>query len=116
MELCVKAGQPEPEFVEQAGSVGVRFPVGGYHPPLRIAHDLTERQREVLQILASAPRLAFRVIASRLSSRPADRTLRDDLAHLKRLGLVGSEGYGRGATWALAAVETERNRARIRRK
>jgi len=111
VELCVKAGHPEPEFVEQAGAVGVRFPVGGYHPPLRIAHDLTERQREILQILASAPRLAFRVIASRVSSRPADRTLRDDLAHLKRLGLVGSEGHGRGATWALAAVETERNRA-----
>ncbi len=30
VELCVEAGHPEPEFVEQAGAVGVRFLPSGY--------------------------------------------------------------------------------------
>ena len=42
---CVAAGQPEPEFEEQAGAVVVRFRPSGYHPPLRVGHDLTERQQ-----------------------------------------------------------------------
>ncbi|RLB79092.1 MAG: hypothetical protein DRH15_09425 [Deltaproteobacteria bacterium] len=52
VELCVKAGHPEPEFGEQAGSVWVRFLPSGYIAPHRVAHDLTERQREILQTLA----------------------------------------------------------------
>jgi hypothetical protein len=28
--------------------------------------------------------------------------LRDDLLHLKRLGLIDSRGHGRGAVWFLA--------------
>ncbi|MGH3087013.1 MAG: ATP-binding protein, partial [Rubrobacteraceae bacterium] len=47
VELCVKAGHPEPEFVEQAGALGVRFLPSGYIAPHRIALDLTVRQREV---------------------------------------------------------------------
>jgi hypothetical protein len=35
----------------------------------------------------------------------ADRTLRDDLPHLKRLGLIDSRGHGRGAVWFLGAAQ-----------
>jgi hypothetical protein len=49
----VKAGHPEPEFGEQAGSVWVRFLPSAYIAPHRVAHDLTQRQRELLQILAN---------------------------------------------------------------
>jgi len=35
-----------------------------------------------------------------LPSPPPDRTLREDLIHLQRLGLIESEGYGRDATCA----------------
>lgn len=101
VELCTKAGHPEPEFGEQAGSVWVRFLLSGYIAPHRTAHDLTERQREVLHILAGAPRLGLREIRSKMAAPPADRTLREDLFHLKRLGVVGSEGHGRGSYWFL---------------
>ena len=101
VELCVKAGHPEPEFVEQAGAVGVRFIPSGYIAPLRVSHDLSTRQRAILQLLAREPSLAFRDLRAGLSNPPADRTLRDDLAHLKRLGLVASQGRGRGALWFL---------------
>jgi ATP-dependent DNA helicase RecG len=43
---CVAAGQPEPEFEEQAGAVVVRFRPSGYHPPLRVGHDLSRPPAE----------------------------------------------------------------------
>ncbi len=49
--MCVAAGHPAPQFQERAGSVVVRFLVKGYVPPLRIGHDLSERQRRVLHAL-----------------------------------------------------------------
>jgi ATP-dependent DNA helicase RecG len=101
VELCVKAGHPEPEFGEQAGSVWVRFLPSGYIAPHRVAHDLTERQREILQVLARSAYLAFREIRQSIDNPPPERTLREDLIHLKKLGLIGSEGFGRGAVWRL---------------
>jgi ATP-dependent DNA helicase RecG len=101
VSLCVKAGHPEPEFGEQAGSVWVRFRPSRYSPPLRVEHDLSERQREILHILARSSPLAFREIRKEMSKAPPDRTLREDLIHLKRLGLVDLDGRGRGATWRL---------------
>jgi len=106
VELCVKAGHPEPEFGEQAGSVWVRFLPSGYIAPHRVAHDLTERQREILQTLASS-KMALREILSALSHPPSLRTLRDELYHLKRIGLLDTKGYGRGATWFLAQTSKD---------
>ncbi len=36
-----------------------------------------------------------------LTSPPASATVRDDLYHLKRLGLIELKGRGRGAIWGL---------------
>ena len=105
VELCVKAGHPEPEFVEQTGAVGVRFLPSGYVAPHRVTSDLTDRQREVLQVLAGARSLPLREIMRRFSKPPAQATLRDDLYHLQRLGLVALRGHGRGAVWYLASAE-----------
>jgi ATP-dependent DNA helicase RecG len=101
VELCVQAGHPEPEFVEQAGAVGVRFLPSGYIAPHRIAHDLTTRQRRVLQVLATRMDAGFSGLRSSIAPAVAVRTFRDDLLHLKRLGLIGLRGRGRGATWFL---------------
>ncbi len=101
VELCVKAGHPEPEFGEQAGSVWVRFLPCGYIAPHRVAHDLTERQREILLIIAHHGPIPLRGIMDRMSNPPASATVRDDLYHLKRLELIDSKGHGRGAVWLL---------------
>ena len=101
VELCVKAGHPEPEFGEQADSVWVRFLPSGYIAPHRIAHDLTERQREILQIIAEYGPVPLRRIMDRMTHPPASATVRDDLYHLKRLDLIESRGHGRGAVWLL---------------
>jgi ATP-dependent DNA helicase RecG len=47
------------------------------------------------------PSSAFRQVRKKLNEAPPDRTLREDLIHLKRLGLVDLEGRGRGAAWRL---------------
>lgn len=100
VELCVKAGHPEPEFDERAGALGVRFLPSGYIAPHRIALDLTARQRGILQILAGEE-LPLRDITARLSTPAPSRTVRDDIYRLKDMGLVKAKGWGRGAVWIL---------------
>ncbi len=104
VSLCVKAGHPEPEFSEQANSFCIRFLPSGYIAPYRISHDLTERQRHILQSVATyfGRGITFIEVKLKLSNPPADRTLRDDFQHLKRLGLIDVQGYGRGAKWFLS--------------
>ena len=107
VELCVQAGHPEPEFVEQAGAVGVRFLPSGYVAPHRVAHDLTTRQREILQALAGKQEVNFGDLRAMVAPTAAERTFRDDLLHLKRLGMIGLRGRGRGASWFLIAASGE---------
>lgn len=107
VELCVRAGHPEPEFGEQTNSVWVRFLPSGYIAPHRVTHDLTQRQREILHVLSKKPSMALREIRTRLESPPSDRRLREELLHLKKLGLVSTSGYGRGAAWSLVRTINE---------
>jgi ATP-dependent DNA helicase RecG len=101
VELCVAAGQPEPEFEEQAGSVVVRFRPSSYVPALRVSHGLSARQREVLQILGDRKKWKVQDILARLAAPPAKRTLQDDLSLLRQFGLIESSGRGQGARWWL---------------
>jgi len=107
IELCVKAGHPEPEFMEESGAFCVRFLPSGYIAPHRVAHDLTERQREILQVLPQQPSMPLREIRARMKDPPSDRRMREELLHLKRLGLISSEGYGRGSNWSLEGSHKE---------
>jgi ATP-dependent DNA helicase RecG len=118
VELCVQAGHPEPEFVEQAGAVGVRFLPSGYIAPHRVAHELTIRQREILQALARKHEVNFGDLRAMVAPAVAVRTFRDDLLHLRRLGMIGLRGRGRGTSWFLiGAVDgIGRNKAGMRRK
>lgn len=101
VELCLAAGQPEPEFEEQVGCVVVRFRPSCYVPPLRVSHDLSERQREILNILGDRKKWKVQDILSKLAAPPAMRTLQDDLSLLRQFGLVESSGRGPGARWSL---------------
>jgi ATP-dependent DNA helicase RecG len=105
VSLCVKAGHPEPEFFEQSTSFVVRFLPSAYIAPHRISHDLTDRQRQILQSLSISldKGTTFTEIKFKISNPPANRTLRDDFQHLKRLGLIDVSGHGRGAKWYLIA-------------
>lgn len=98
VEMCVRAGHPEPEFSERAGFFGVRFVPNHYIGPPPIDYHLTDRQREILAIVGSR-RVHLREIISRLKNVPATVTVRRDLYQLKRHGLIDFVGYGRSAAW-----------------
>jgi len=102
VELCQAAGHPEPKFEQRAGEVVVRFIAGDYTPPHRIGHDLSDRQRQVLQILAGGVTKRFSDIYQQLENPPAERTVREDLRLLRELGMVELSGHGAGARWKLA--------------
>lgn len=107
VDLCVRAGHPEPEFLEESGAVGVRFLASGYLAPHRVAHDLTARQREILQVLARRQHSSFAEIRDGLRAAPSDRSVRNDLTHLRTLGLAQLSGRGRGARWSLETARQE---------
>lgn len=101
-ELTTQAGLPRPEIEDAGGCVTVRFRPSRYLPPQRVAHDLTERQRQALALLDASPGgLALRDIRLGLDGSPPEWEVKQDLALLKRLGLVETRGHGRGARWLL---------------
>ena len=103
-ELAIAAGLPRPEIAEIPGAVVVRFQSTRYVPPQRVGHDLTERQRSVLGMVAARPDgLALREISAALQDPPAEWELKNDLALLKQLGLIEPRGHGRGAVWILVS-------------
>lgn len=107
VDLCLRAGHPEPVFLDETGAVGVRFLVSTSIAPRRVARDLTARQREILDVLARADSMAFSDVRAGLRDAPSDRSVRNDLAHLRDLGLASLEGHGRGARWSLASPGEE---------
>lgn len=109
IEACRAYGVAPPEFSEQAGVVTVTFKavVG---PEAReeaargaareAGRDLTERQQEILRVLGQKPAMPLREISAAMEAAPSDRRLREELLHLKRLGLVEQSGHGRGSSWS----------------
>ena len=104
VELCVKAGHPEPEFEERSGEVIVRFNASGYVPPHRVEHDLSDRQRRILHVLRDGVRFRSAEILERMMPKPSPTVLRDDLNFLRSCGLVEGSGRGVGARWWLRPV------------
>lgn len=101
IELCRAAGQPEPQFEERSGEVVVRFRPGGYTPPHRVGHDLTERQRRILHVLSDGRKWRSSEIVGQLPEPVPRNTLLEDLRVLRDLGLVESGGRGGAARWWL---------------
>ena len=100
-EMMDRAGLPRPEIEEIPGAVVVRFRATRYQPPTRIGHDLTDRQREVLDLLASSGALRLGDILPLLKPGATARALREDLYLLRRFKLVDFSGRTRGARWRL---------------
>jgi ATP-dependent DNA helicase RecG len=102
VEQATLAGLPRPEIEEIPGAVLVRFRPSRYLPPRRVGHDLTERQQEVLALVAARPEgVALRDVIAGLENPVPAWQLKNDLALLKQLGLIEPRGHGRGAVWAL---------------
>ena len=101
VRLVEEAGLARPQFEERAGSLVVRFLPTGYLAPTRVDHDLSELQRELLEVLAGSGPASLSEIRVTLQVTAADRTVQENLGLLRTLGLVASTGRGRGARWWL---------------
>jgi ATP-dependent DNA helicase RecG len=101
VELSREAGLVSPEFESQAGEVIVRFRSTCYLPPERVGHSLSPLQQELLSVLADVGAVSLAVIRVRLRDETAERTIQENLAMLRSLGLADSAGRGRGARWML---------------
>ena len=108
VELAEAAGLVPPEFEERAGAVIVRFHPSGYVAPARVAKDLSRLQRELLEILAAAGSIPISKVVALCRNAPARRTVQENLAFLRNLGLVTTTGSGRGATWQLTGSEGQK--------
>ena len=106
LDLCKEQGVPEPEFEEYSGGFSVTFKfknsigvIAKGQPTELLQREMTSRQKQILTILSQHGKMAVREIREFLENPPADRTIGDDLAQLKKLDLVDSKGVGRGARW-----------------
>ncbi|MEM6336404.1 MAG: ATP-binding protein [Bacteroidota bacterium] len=101
LELSEQAGLERPEFIEASETVTVRFLPDAYVPPTRFERDLTELQRNILQVVADLEPVALRDLLAALDDTP-ERTVQDNLQFLRRVNLVSLVGHGRGARWRIA--------------
>jgi len=106
--LCTQAGHPEPEFVERTGGVCVvlksKQSIG--LPVIYEAAEeikLTERQREILNIIKRSKQATLPEVMDKLTHKAAKRTVQRDLSNLKNLGLIALKGGTKGAVWEIIA-------------
>lgn len=104
-ELTEQAGLAPPEFESNAGEMLVRFRPTRYVAPLRVSHDLSPLQRELLEVLAGGW-TTLADIRAVLQTIAADRTIQENLALLRHLGMVESAGRGRAARWFLTGMRS----------
>lgn len=99
IELCRRAGSRAPEFLEQAGEVGVRlwpaFAVAAKERP-----GLTPRQERLLEALRARSVCSLAELLRAAGEGLAERTVQRDLEALRERGLVGLTGRGRGARYS----------------
>lgn len=101
IEECKKAGLPEPEFVEERNSVGIRFWSVVDLEKEEIELELTARQKEILSIISDIGEASTEDIMDKMEKTPSQRTIRRDLSALKDLKRVSIKGYGKGSRWVL---------------
>ena len=106
IELCKVAGAAEPEFIEEAGEVGVRFWPAFQLPTALARQPLTARQEKLFAALRTGATLLSELVAA-VGASVTERTVQRDLDHLRKVDLVRSEGHGRGARYVLVGEAGE---------
>lgn len=116
LKLCKEKGLPEPKFSEYSGGFSIEFSYQKVFVPFKcedpFAMVLPEcdgklkiRRREILKILFRGGNLTSTAILSKMKHPPSERTLRNDLAYLQKLGLAARKGAGSNIIWHLMQKE-----------
>jgi ATP-dependent DNA helicase RecG len=103
---CKNAGNPPPIFEEVGGSFSLTLPFK--EPMSTILHgqkrtekiSLTTRQKKIIEALQEGP-LNRQQIMDQVKTSLTDRGMQLELAKLKSMGLIDSEGKGKAILWYL---------------
>jgi predicted HTH transcriptional regulator len=68
---------------------------------INLARRLTNRQREILVILATAKDLTVKQLFEKLLNPLSERMIRNELNQLKELDLIDSQGKAKNTIWGL---------------
>jgi ATP-dependent DNA helicase RecG len=105
---CKVAHDPEPEFYIDNAEFKIifKFPKNlqsTLTAKLEIAkgQQLTERQQEIIAILAHTNEIKAQQILQQLKIPIAEKTLRRELAKLKAMGIIELRGHAKTAFWFL---------------
>jgi ATP-dependent DNA helicase RecG len=104
-EATEEAGLVPPEFEERGGEIVVRFRPTRYVAPRRVERDLSDLQRELLQIVGREGPVRLSEIRRKLEAEAAERTVQENLQSLRELELIDLQGHGRGARWRLLSPD-----------
>lgn len=106
IKSCMNARDPEPEFLSDAVEFKVIFkfprnigPEIFYLP--NFAAKLTQRQKEIIDIIAKEEYITAHDINSRLLKPVSERTIRYELSVIRNLGLISSSGSTKKTTYML---------------
>ena len=104
---CKKAGLPLPEYEEVGGGFSVTLHL---KEPIRTiimkqayknGPKLTARQKEIIDILKQGPSTRQEIM-SQMTIVITDRVMQLELAKLKKMRIIQSEGKGKSIVWALS--------------
>ena len=68
--------------------------------------ELSERQKVILELVASDPSISAKAISDKISEKTSekgitDRTIQNDIAKLKKLGILTREGGRKEGRWVI---------------
>jgi ATP-dependent DNA helicase RecG len=113
------AGNPLPKYEEIGGSFSVTLPLKEpmptvvYNQPQQIIlNKLTDRQQKILSILKIEP-LDRQQLMAKMKTPLTDRTIQLELAKLKDMELIKSEGKAKATIWSLITFESRNDREKI---
>lgn len=107
IEYCQKNGTPEPEFEEYSSGFSIIFrfkePMGGVVQSKIESPSilLNSRQEKILEILKAGKALKINEILILLDAAVSLRTVKTDLAALKKLFLIEQIGKARATLWKI---------------
>lgn len=107
IQKCMNVGDPEPGFLCDEYSFQITFKFPESMKPNVVLIDeqderlekLTERQREIIKILAQFEKAKASDIMKKLSQGIPDRTLRYELDLLKKQQIIDSKGATKNTVW-----------------
>src|ERR1700722_9897972 len=103
---CKKAGNPLPKYEEIGGSFSVTLPLKEPIHSVKIPrldfNNLTPRQQEIIKALQQGS-LKTNQIIEKINISVTNRMIQLELAKLKKMGLIKSEGKTKTTIWFLIA-------------